>query len=139
MHIFVLLKIEQVKGKINFYKLQIDGRCEFDEFCEVLEKAGERTTLNTIYATMESVANLKFLPRKKFWPLKGRKKNDIIKDYEIKKDENKVYLFKDEAGNIIVFGSTKNNQKEDIVKLRKLKIEYNKSKNHDNKGRTIKK
>ena len=68
------------------------------------------------------------MPEKKFRELKGRKKNDIIKDYEIKKDANRIYLFKDDVGNIIVFGSTKNNQKEDIAKLRRLKVEYNKSK-----------
>jgi len=128
MHIFVLLKIGQVKGKINFYKLEIDGICEFDEFCEDLETADERKTLKTIYAIMESVANLKYLPNKKFRELKVRKKGDKIKDYEIKKDAYRVYLFKDDVGNIIVFGSTKNNQKEDIARLRRLKLEFNRSK-----------
>lgn len=124
MSTFALKKIEQVKGKINFYKLEIDGKCEFNEFCEALENAGERKALNTIYATMDSVANLKLLPRTKFRELKGRRTSDKVKDYEIKKDAIRIYLFKDDKGNIVVFGGSKNNQKEDIARLRRLKEEY---------------
>ena len=43
MRIFALKKIEQVKGKINFYKLEVDGKCEFDEFCELLERKKEES------------------------------------------------------------------------------------------------
>ena len=35
---FALIKIDQVKGKINFYKLEIDGTCEF-ESSNILEDA----------------------------------------------------------------------------------------------------
>jgi hypothetical protein len=66
MHTFVLIKIDQVKGKFSFHKLSIDGNCEFDEFCEALERTNEKKALNTIYAIMESVANLRFLPKKKY-------------------------------------------------------------------------
>ena len=128
MHIFALIRIDQVKGKINFYKLEIDGECEFDEFCAALENTGESKVLNTIYATMDSVANLKLLPRTKFRELKGRRTSDKVKDYEIKKDAIRIYLFKDDKGNIVVFGGSKNNQKEDIARLRRLKEEYIKNK-----------
>lgn len=125
---FALKKIEQVKGRINFYKLEVDGRSEFNEFCEALENANERKVLNTIYATMDSVANLKYLPKTKFRQLKGRKTSDKVKDYEIKKDTIRIYLFKDDKGNIVVFSGTKNDQKEDIAKMRRIKEEYIKSK-----------
>lgn len=128
MHTFALIRIDQVKGKIKFYKLEIDGECEFDEFCEALENTDERKVLNTIYATMDSVANLSLLPKTKFRELKRRKASDKVKDYEIKKDAIRVYLFKDERGNIVVFGGSKNNQKEDIARLRRLKEEYIKNK-----------
>ena len=139
MRKFALIKIEQVKGKINFLKLEIDGKCEFDEFCEALESTEERKVLISIYAIMDSVANLNLLPKTKFRELKGRRTSDKIKDYEIKKDTIRVYLFKDDAGNIVVFGSSKKIQKEDIARLRRLKEEYVKSKSYDNKGRAIKK
>jgi hypothetical protein len=92
MHTFVLHKIDQVKGKISFYKLEIDGKCDFDEFCEAFETADEKKILLTLYAIMDSVANLSLLPKTKFRELKGRKKSDKIKDYEIKKDTIRIYL-----------------------------------------------
>lgn len=133
---FALIRIDQVKGKINFYKLGIDGKCDFDEFCEAFETADEKKILLTLYAIMDSVANLSLLPKTKFRELKGRKRSDKTKDYEIKKDTIRIYLFKDVVGNIVVFGSSKQNQKEDIARLRKLKEEYIKSKSYDNKRRT---
>jgi hypothetical protein len=93
-----------------------------------LECAEERKVLISIYAIMDSVANLRLLPKKKFRELKGRKAGDKTKDYEIKKDAVRVYLFKVEAGNVVVFGSLKKNQKEDIARLRRIKEEYFKSK-----------
>lgn len=83
MHIFVLHKIDQVKGKINFYKLGIDGKCEFNDFCEAFVSAEDKKILLTLYAIMDSVANLNLIPKTKFRELKGRKKSDKIKDYEI--------------------------------------------------------
>ncbi len=125
---FALIKIEQVKGKINFYKLEIDGTCEFDEFCQELDRAETKKVLISIYATMESVANLSRLPGTKFKDLRGRKETDKVKDFEIKKDAYRVYLFKDDVGNIIVFGGSKNTQKKDIARLRRLKEEFLKNK-----------
>jgi hypothetical protein len=125
---FALKKIDQVKGKINFYTLEVDGRSEFSEFCEKLENTNEHKLLNTIYATMDSVSNLKYLPKTKYRELKGRKKSDKVKDYEIKKDAIRIYLFKDDKGNIVVFNGSKNDQKEDIARMRRIKEEYIKSK-----------
>lgn len=124
MPTFALISLDQVKGRIKFYKLEIDGICEFDQFCEALENKNGQTILHTIFAIMESVANLNYLAKTKFRELKGRKKSDKVKDYEVKKGEYRVYLFKDEHGNIIVFGSCKNDQKEDIARLRRIKEKY---------------
>ena len=143
MHRFALLPIEQIKGKINFFKLEVDGECEFDNFINDLTESGELSIVHTLFALMESVANLTFLPQKKYRELKGRHKNDIIKDYEIKKSVNgvpkRIYLFKDSVGNIVVFGSSKASQEKDIARLRRIKKEYFKSKDHVNKRRIIKK
>lgn len=133
MHTFVLRKIDQVKGKINFYKLEIDGICEFDQFCDELQRGGEGKVLYYLFALMDSIANLRHPPaKKKVRELKGRKKSDHVKDFEIKKDVNgvskRVYYFKDENGNVIVFGSSKSDQEEDIARLRRIKKEYFNSK-----------
>ena len=128
MHKFALIRLNEIKGKITFFKLEINGKCEFDEFCAELENAGEKKVLFNLFATMDSIANLKYLPQKKVRELKGRKRSDKIKDYEIKKVINgvpkRIYLFKDDNGDVIVFGSSKINQKEDIQRLRRIKLEY---------------
>lgn len=124
MHIFALKKIEQVKGKIDFYKLEIDGKCEFENFCESVEGKEEEKSLRSIYAIMDSVANLKYIPKTKYRELKGRKKSDKIKDFEIKKDDIRVYLFKAEEGHIVVTAGYKKDQKKEISRLRRIKSEY---------------
>ena len=128
MSIFALKLIEQVKGKIKFYKLERDKKCEFDEFCNLLEGKKEESKLRAIFAIMDSVSNLNRLPKIKFRELEGRSPDDKIKEYEIKKKPYRVYLFKDSEGNIVVFGSIKGNQKRDIKRFRAIKIEYLKSK-----------
>lgn len=128
MSIFALKKIEQVKGKIIFYKLEIDNRCEFDEFCELLESRKDISKLRSILAIMDSVSNLIRLPKTKFRELEGRPPGDNLKEYEIKKKSYRVYLFKDSEGNIIVFGSVKGYQKKDIKRFRAIKDDYIKSK-----------
>ncbi|HOK26993.1 MAG TPA: hypothetical protein PLX87_10755 [Bacteroidales bacterium] len=128
MSIFVLKRIEQIKGRISFFKLIIDNRCEFDEFCELLKRRKEDSKLRSIFGIMESVANLNRLPETKFRELKGRPAGDNVKEYEIKKKPYRIYLFKVDAGNIIVFGSSKKLQKKDIKRLRQIKNEYLKSK-----------
>jgi pyruvate/2-oxoacid:ferredoxin oxidoreductase alpha subunit len=128
MRIFALKKIEQVKGKISFFKLLIDQKCEFDEFCNLLESKKDTSKLRSVFSTMDSVANLNRLPKTKFRELEGRPAGDNVKEYEIKKKPYRVYLFKDSEGNIVVFGSIKGNQKRDIKRFRAMKIEYLKSK-----------
>ena len=128
MRKFALIKIEQVKGKINFYKLEIDGNCEFDEFCDLLERKRRLSKLKSIYAIMECVSNMIRLPATKYKELMGRPEADNVKEYEIKKDAYRVYLFKDDMGNIIVFGGVKGNQNRDLSRFRRIKTDYIKSK-----------
>ena len=126
MHTFALKRIEQIKGKIGFFKLEIDGVCEFDEFCKTLEEKKEGSKLRTIYAIMESASNISpsRLPGTKYKELEGRHRGDDVKEYEIKKKPYRVYMFRDDEGNIIVFGGIKNNQKKDITRFRSIKKEY---------------
>ena len=67
------------------------------------------------------------LPATKYKELMGRPEGDNVKEYEIKKDAYRVYLFKDNMGNIIVFGSVKGNQNRDISRFRSIKTDYIKS------------
>ena len=127
MYKFDVIKIQEICGYQSFYKLIINGKCEFDEFCESMMKVDKtKKILRKIYARLETIAQLKQtqLSSHKFGQLK-RPKNDPYPDYEIKEKEYRLYFFKDKgSGKIIVFGGKKKNQKKDIERLRKIKKAY---------------
>lgn len=129
MPIFALHQIDEITGQIKFYKLHVDGTCEFDDFEAEIEKEGNLAKeLLKIQTRMLQVSNLQSLPETKFRRLKGCK--DAYTEYEIKTDNLRVYLFKEEkTGNIIVSGGKKGTQKKDIPHFRNLKVAYIKSKN----------
>lgn len=127
MNKFALAEIEQVKGKIKFKKLLIDGACQFDAFCEQIEKDGNlRKQLVGIYTNMNQVANLKRLPREKFRDITPRK--DPVKEFEIKKGDLRVYIIK-EDNHLVVLAGKKSTQGEDIKQFRAIKKRYLNSKN----------
>lgn len=142
---FELNKIECVPENFteeHFFKLKVDGKCEYDIFYKKMEKAGNtKKDLNKISSTMvllaegHESANLK--------KLKGRTESvDSYMDYEIKCGRLRVYLFEDEEeGKIIVLGELKKDakgQKKNIAKMRKLKLEYFKEKEALMKAEKIK-
>ncbi|MCF8304165.1 MAG: hypothetical protein K9I94_12875 [Bacteroidales bacterium] len=121
---FALKRIEAVKGNIDVHKLIINDKCEFDSFIEALEHEGKYAIIGSLFATLNSVANLMRMPRTRFRELKGRRKNDSIKDYEAKAGSYRLYLFKHTSGKIVVFGGLKREQEKDIKRMRKLKMEF---------------
>jgi hypothetical protein len=127
MRNFALLNIDQVKGRIKFYKLVINGECAFDRFCENFTRKQDEKKLIRILARMESLSNHGRLGPSQFSEL-ARSANDKIKDYEIKVKPYRVYFFKDDCGYIVVLGGTKNSQPRNINNLRNIKQEYFESK-----------
>jgi putative component of toxin-antitoxin plasmid stabilization module len=72
---------------------------------------------------MMQISNLQSLPATKYKPLKGCK--DAYTEYEIKTENLRVYLFKEEkTGSIIVCGGKKSTQQKDIQRFRNLKQSY---------------
>ena len=124
MPIFELIPIEEIQGRISFFKLVADGVCLYDEFENNIRREGNLAgQLNIVQTRMYLVANLHSLPQEKFRPLKGCK--DIFTEYEIKTKDLRVYLFKDvKTGHIIVWGGRKSTQTQDIKKFRNLKKAY---------------
>lgn len=127
MYKFDVIRICKISGHQSFYKLIINGRCEFDEFCETLKKNKKtESILKKIQTRMEYIAQSKqvMLSSKKYGIIK-RPGNDPYPDYEIKEKEYRLYLFKDKSlGKIVVFGGLKKNQKKDIKRLREIKKAY---------------
>ncbi len=125
---FATKLISEIDGKIKFYKLIKDNKCEFDEFWSKIEKTGNlNKELINIQAIMQQVADMQMLPKAKFRNLTPNEEN--IKEYEIKTKNLRVYLFHNEnKGRIIVCGGKKTSQKKDIKHFRNIKKLYFKNK-----------
>lgn len=131
---FAVIKINDIIGKQGIYKLIINGRCEFDEFCNWAVINGQQSKLSIIYARLQFIANLQYehLPSNKFRQLK-RDRKDPYPDYEIKVEALRIYLIKDkETGQIIVTWGMKGTQDQDINRLRRIKKEYFETKTKKN-------
>ncbi len=141
---FVLKSIKSVKGKQQFKQLvilpdsanpikiqeeidkcerenieTIDG--EFDKYEKNAQKKYE-SSLVAIIAIMDRVANLQSVSQDKFKDITPHQ--ELIKEYEFKFKDLRVYAIKNLHGKIILLGGYKNSQKSDITKFRSLKKQY---------------
>ena len=124
MPIFALEKINKIEGRIDFFKLTVNSKCQFDEFWEEISSEGSYTgELTTIQIRMQSIAEMQLLPQNKFKNITPR--DESVKEYEIKTKHLRVYLFHEEhSGKVIVYGGKKTSQKRDIKKFRSIKRQY---------------
>lgn len=115
-------------AKENFYKLFIDGKCLIDEFWRKIQDEGNyEDDLDKVQLIIERMSKGEPTPTSRFKELKGRKKSDHTKDYEIRVKKIRVYLFKcEKLGKIIVLGALKDakHQQSDIDQMRRIKIAY---------------
>ena len=111
---FATKLISEIDGKIKFYKLIKDGKCEFDEFYSQIQKTSNlNKELVNMQVVMQQISDMEMLPKTKFRNLTPSK--ETIKEYEIKTKNLRVYLFHDEyKGRIIVCGGKKTTQKKDL-------------------------
>ncbi|WP_295653683.1 hypothetical protein [uncultured Mucilaginibacter sp.] len=132
MSTFALKEFNDVIGKIKFFKLIENKICYWDEFCKEIEKdTSWEEQLVSIKSRMNDVANLKMLPDSKFKKITPNKEQ--VDEYEIKTRDLRVYLIKNEDGNIVILGGKKNSQVSDIRTFRSIKKEYLKLKNDTRK------
>ena len=125
---YSLIKIEEIDGKQVFYKLAIDGVCQFDEYVnEIITDGQYIEEYTSLVANMEDIANNNLLPKTKFRDITSSKK-DKVKEYEFKTKHLRVYAIKNDAGKLILLGGYKNSQKKYINKFRALKYSYLKTK-----------
>jgi hypothetical protein len=132
MYIFAEELIKVHGARENFYKLSVNGKCLIDEFWHKIQKEGSyEDDLDKIQVIIEKMSKGEPTPPKLFKELKGRKKSDHTKDYEISVKKIRVYLFKcEKIGKIIVLGALKDpkGQVADIATMRRYKIAYIQSK-----------
>ena len=126
MNKFALRRLWEIRGKIPFSALEIDGTCQFAEFCVQVQRDGNlKKQLATVMSRMDQVANMQLLPVHKFRDITPGK--DVVKEFEIKTPDLRIYLIKEE-GHVIVLGGKKSTQTDDIKKFRSIKHRYLQSK-----------
>ena len=119
---FALERIEEIKGKIDFFVLVKDKVNQYEVVKEQLQKDGNyESELNTLQTRLQSMAELKQMPETKCRQLHPKDE----KYYELKTKHLRLYLFHlENKGRVIVFLGKKTNQKKDIKKFRSIKKEY---------------
>lgn len=126
MNKFALRELPLIKGKIPFSVLEVDGSCQFLDFCAEIEQDGNlKKQLATVMARMDQIANMQLLPVQKFRDITP--KRETVKEFEIKTPDLRIYLIK-EAAHIVILGGKKNTQGGDIKKFRSIKQRYLQSK-----------
>ncbi len=69
---FALKRIPEIVGHIHFYKLIIDDKCQFDDFCDDVKKYGNMSAwFKAAMRILDDVSNGESLPYKKFHPMKN--------------------------------------------------------------------
>jgi hypothetical protein len=106
--------------KCHFYKLLIDGKCQFDEFVSNAEKiATNKKCLANIYSRMDSFDPDQKLPKEKFNHIEGGKydRKDV---YEFKKDQVRVYVILIKPNIYVICGAVKKGKKDQQIDIKHL-------------------
>jgi len=111
-----------------FFKLLENEKCLYDDFWKEMGKSGNQSkSLDKIQSIIVRISLGEKVPPDWFKELKHRESDDPHKDYEVKADRLRVYLFQDDEGKIIVLGELKKGSKEQsksIAKMREIKLAY---------------
>jgi len=123
---YKLITIVELSGINLIQKLEVNGKCNFDEFYKGIVNEGTYVEeLDTIQLYLSKLGQNEDIPAKKFKELKGRKGSDNIKDYELITGNLRVYCCKgSNRDKIIILAGKKSNQKKDIPKFRKIKLDF---------------
>ena len=99
----------------TYYKLYVDGKCEFDDFLEEIKKnVAAQKNMNAIITYMD-ILSAQLLPASKFNYIKSGERTDL---YEFKKNNLRVYVIDQRPNIYIVMGGYKSTQKnKDIPRL----------------------
>ena len=118
MNKFAFHKMENVRGKISFYRLEMDGVILIEEFENGLETLyeGQLATMNFY---MDRIANMQLLPHAKFHSLD--KEKEKTGTFEFKTKHLRIYGMSLSGGKIIILGGIKGTgQDQDIKKVKQI-------------------
>lgn len=137
---FALKSITAVKGKQQFKQLVIvddnvdinrlqqeldNGKTDIDGVLDIYEMELEhryQSSFRGIIAIMNRFADLQSISDQKFRNITP--KGDLVKEYEFKYQDLRVYAIKMVNGPLVLLGGYKNTQSSDMTKFRSLKKQF---------------
>ncbi len=131
---FATKNISAINGKQQFHQLiilpvDVDVKpSELENLPGVLDnyeislEEKYKSSFKRILAIMDLIANSKTVPKEKFKDITP--KNELVKEYEFKCGDLRVYAIKKVNGQIVMFGGYKNKQQQEIKRFRSLKKQY---------------
>lgn len=129
MPTFALKKMElPITASVEVCWLEIDGSAPFQDFTASMEKSGKRSDLVKLSVLFEEIAHGRQLPRNAIKELKGVPAEDDWREYELRKNQLRVYFFLiPPDNNVVVMGEFKKKDKEqrkNITKFREIKAAF---------------
>lgn len=115
---YELVKMVEIHNtNCGFYKLYLNGKCQYDSFeADVRKVADDFKELTCILSRMEMYCPTQLLPKTKFNHIKGGK-GDRKDVYEFKEGRLRVYVIVIQPNVYVVTGGYKKDQKKDIRKM----------------------
>ena len=105
----------------TYYKLYVDGKCNFDEFYEeVAHNVADMKSMAASIAYMD-LLSAQLLPSTIYNYIHDNRRTDI---YEFKKKNLRVYVIDQRPNIYVVMGGYKGNQKRDIANLKEKVKEF---------------
>lgn len=109
----------------NFYKLSINGICQFDEFVKEVETISqEHKSLVKILNLMDAFSPTP-LPKTLFRQIVPKNKKERPDIFEFKRDTLRIYVILQKPNVYIVRGGRKKTQEQDIALVKKETKEFN--------------
>lgn len=109
----------------TFYKLYVDGKCDFDEFYNNISRnLADRKSMDIIVYYMDSLS-ARLLPSTIYNHIIDNNRIDL---YEFKKNNLRVYVIDQRPNIYVVMGGYKNKQKQDIAKFKNRVKDFPKNK-----------
>lgn len=105
----------------TYYKLYVDGKCNFDEFYnEVARNVADMKSMTAIIAYMDSLS-AQMLPSTIYNYIHDNGRSDL---YEFKKKNLRVYVIDQRPNIYVVMGGYKGSQKRDIANFKEKVKEF---------------
>lgn len=129
---FGTVPIEQIGGKLVFYKLFKKGHCQFDDFLTQLAAEGTYThEIDTLFVTLDQLAKCRPVRGNKYHALGSAYTHQAhgnslrVRLHEVKTKQLRLYyLHLPPANEIVVLLGKKNTQAADISQFRNLVSQY---------------